>query len=354
MRHFKTYISTVKNPEWLDYPILSQKVREYMKNAVLKISDGEIIESGDISGDFSSALVFLNSCPALSLEILDYLTSQSSAVLMSKGEALALYGPLTDVVEAVRHEDFTAFEAIETPPGDAAYVYDTESAFKAQELIREKINQRHLKNGVMIVSPQTTHIAPGVIIGRGTVVLPGCLIYGQSSIGENCRIGPNCLLENAEISDNASINSSQIMDSFVGRNTTVGPFSWIRPGCRIGSNVRIGDFVELKKAEIGDGTKVSHLTYIGDARFGQRINVGCGTVVVNYDGKNKYLTTVGDDSFIGCNVNLVSPVNIGSDTFIAAGSTITDDVENGAFAIARCRQTVKPQWEKKRGESGKL
>ncbi len=352
MRHFNTYILPCCG-SWLEYSILSQKVSDYIRASVAQISDGGISE-GEVDTDFGSVLAFLKPCPALSADTLSYLTEQSAAVLMSKGEVLAVYGAASDVKEALEHEDYSSFDAVETPPGDAAYVHDTESAFKAQELLRERINMQHLKNGVMLLSPQTTHIAPDAVIGSGTVILPGCLIYSGTVIGSDCRIGPNCLLEQAVIGDRTSVNETQMKESTVGCDSTVGPFCWIRPGCQVGDNVRLGDFVELKKAVIGNGTKVSHLTYIGDAEFGRHINVGCGTVVVNYDGKGKYKTTVGDNSFIGCNVNLVSPVNIGSDTFIAAGSTITDDVEDGAFAIARSRQEVKPGWVKKRRESGKL
>lgn len=353
MRHFKTYITVGESGGWLDYPILSKPIVSFMEEAVRGVSDGEISRGG-IESDFDTVLAFVRPCPALSSDTLNYLTEQGSAALMVRGEVTALYGQAGDVAAAMESGDISLFEQVETPAGEAAYVVDTETAFKAQELIRERINSRHLKRGVMLLSPQTTHIAPDVEIGEGTVILPGCLIYSGTRIGKGCRIGPNCLLEGAKIGDGTSVNEAQIKESSIGKNTTVGPFCWIRPGCKIGDNVRLGDFVELKKAVIGNGTKVSHLTYIGDAEFGERINVGCGTVVVNYDGKNKTKTTVGDDSFIGCNVNLVSPVNIGHDTFIAAGSTITDDVEPGDFAIARARQEVKAGWVEKRRQSGKL
>ena len=148
--------------------------------------------------------------------------------------------------------------------------------------------------------------------------------------------------------------SSQVYESVVGAQATVGPFAYIRPGCKIGDHTRIGDFVELKKAEIGDGTKVSHLTYVGDAQVGERVNFGCGTVVVNYDGYNKYQTVIGDDCFIGCNTNLVSPVRLGDRVFTAAGTTVTKDVPDGALAVARSRQTVYEGWnDRRRAAHGK-
>ena len=177
---------------------------------------------------------------------------------------------------------------------------------------------------------------------------------GERSAGRNCRLGPNTLLENCRIGDGVTVNASQVIESTVGKNTTVGPFAYIRPGCVIGEKARIGDFVELKNSTIGDGTKVSHLTYIGDSDFGKGINVGCGVVTVNYDGKKKYRTTVEDNAFIGCNVNLVSPVTVRKGAYLAAGGTITEEVPEDALVVARARAVVKPLWAKKRREEGKL
>ena len=140
----------------------------------------------------------------------------------------------------------------------------------------------------------------------------------------------------------------------VGCDTTIGPNAYLRPGTVVGDNCRVGDFVEIKNSTIGSGTKISHLTYVGDATLGERINLGCGVVFVNYDGKNKQRVSVGDDSFIGCNVNLVAPLNIGKRVYIAAGSTVTKDIEDGALCIARERETVKPGWVWDRIEKGLL
>ena len=138
-----------------------------------------------------------------------------------------------------------------------------------------------------------------------------------------------------------------MMQSTVDENTKIGPFAYIRPNSKIGKNIKIGDFVEIKNATIDDGTKVSHLTYVGDADVGKKVNFGCGTVLVNYDGKNKYRSTIEDNAFIGCNTNLVSPVKVEKNAFIAAGSTITDDVPEETLAIARARQVIKYGWKKK-------
>ena len=223
-----------------------------------------------------------------------------------------------------------------------------------QEQLRRRINYAFMQRGVFLTDPNTTHISPRARLAPGCTVLPGCLIYGGSQVGAGAVIGPNTLLRDAAIGEGCTVNSSQVTESTVGAGTTVGPFAYIRPGCTIGEKARVGDFVELKNSTVGDGTKISHLTYIGDSDLGRRINIGCGVVTVNYDGKRKYRTTVEDDSFVGCNVNLVSPVKIGRGAYLAAGGTITEDVPEEALVIARSRQTVKPDWVKKRREAGKL
>ena len=201
-----------------------------------------------------------------------------------------------------------------------------------------------------IFDPENVYIAADAVIGAGTVILPGTIIRGGCTVGCGCTVGPNTILEQAAVGDRTSVNSSQIYESRVGSDATVGPFAYIRPGCTVGDHTRIGDFVELKKSSIGNGTKVSHLTYIGDAKVGERVNFGCGTVIVNYDGYKKYQTVIGDDCFIGCNTNLVSPVELGDRVFTAAGTTVTENVPDGALTIARARQTNLEGWNDKRRE----
>ncbi len=222
------------------------------------------------------------------------------------------------------------------------------SAYEAQKRLMLRINMAHIANGVQILAPENTFIAPDAQIDAGASVLPGCIIRAGCKIGKNAVIGPNTILEQAEIGEGTSVNNSQVYESTVGAQATVGPFAYIRPGCQIGDHTRIGDFVELKKAQIGNGTKVSHLTYIGDADVGERVNFGCGTVVVNYDGYVKSKTVIGDDCFIGCNTNLVAPVTLGDRVFTAAGATITKNVPDGALAVARARQTNLDGWNDRR------
>lgn len=224
------------------------------------------------------------------------------------------------------------------------------SAYTAQKNLTLRINMAHVAAGVQIFAPESTYIAPDAVIEAGAVILPNCLIRPGCKVGAGAVIGPNTILEQAEVGAGTSVNNSQVYESTVGAQATVGPFAYIRPGCRVGDHTRIGDFVELKKAEIGDGTKVSHLTYIGDASVGERVNFGCGTVVVNYDGYVKSKTVIGDDCFIGCNTNLVAPVTLGDRVFTAAGTTVTKDVPDGALTVARARQTNIDGWNDRRRE----
>ena len=220
---------------------------------------------------------------------------------------------------------------------------------EAEEVLRNRINKKHMENGVTLIDPKSIYIGSDVEIGRDTIIYPGNVIEGNSKIGEEVILYPNSRISNSIISNNVEIQSSVIIDSEIGEKTTVGPFAYIRPQSIIGKNARIGDFVEIKKSTIGNNTKVSHLTYIGDAEVGEGCNFGCGTVVVNYDGKNKHKTTIGNNSFIGCNTNLVSPVNVGDNSYIAAGSTITNDVNDSELAIARAKQRNIQGWVEKKG-----
>ena len=206
-----------------------------------------------------------------------------------------------------------------------------------------------MENGVTLIDPKTTYIGADVEIGKDTIIYPNNILEGNTVIGENCLLYQNSRIKDSVIGNEVDIQSSVILDSKIGDNTTVGPFAYIRPDSIIGKSTRIGDFVEIKKATIGDGTKVSHLTYIGDAEVGSGCNFGCGTVVVNYDGKEKHKTIIGDHSFIGCNTNLVSPVKVGDNTYIAAGSTITAEVKEGDLAVARAKQRNISGWVEKRG-----
>lgn len=224
---------------------------------------------------------------------------------------------------------------------------------EAEEILRNRINLMHMENGITLIDPKSTYIGADVEILNDTIIYPNNNIEGNTKIGKGVIIYPNSRISNSIIGDEVEIQSSVILDSTIGNKTTVGPFAYIRPESIIGDKARIGDFVEIKKSTIGNNTKVSHLTYIGDASVGENCNFGCGTVVVNYDGKNKNRTEIGNNSFIGCNTNLVSPVKIYDNTYIAAGSTITDDVNEGELAIARAKQRNIPGWVDRKGHNKK-
>jgi len=219
---------------------------------------------------------------------------------------------------------------------------------RAEVIMRKRINETHMVNGVTIIDINSTYIEADVQIGNDTIVYPGAMLRGNTIIGSNCIVGMNSNITNSKIGDYTEIENSTIIDSIVGENTNIGPYAYLRPNSNIGNNVKIGDFVEVKNATIEDNSKASHLSYIGDAHVGKDVNIGCGVVFVNYDGKNKYKSVVKDGAFIGSNSNLVAPVTVEEKGFIATGSTITENVPQGALAIARERQVVKEGWVAKR------
>ena len=219
---------------------------------------------------------------------------------------------------------------------------------RLQQAVKEDIVTYHQNTGVNVLAPDNTYIDPRVSIGAGTIILPGTILRGNTIIGDNCQIGPNALLEDCVVGDGSVVNASQVYESTLGRNVHVGPFAHVRPKCQIGDGCKVGAFVEVKNAVFGEDTKMSHLTYVGDADVGSRVNFGCGTITSNYDGFRKHRTVIGDDVFVGCNTNLVPPVSVGNGAYIAAGTTVTKDVEPDSLAIGRVRQETKPGWAKTR------
>ena len=219
---------------------------------------------------------------------------------------------------------------------------------EAEKIMQKRINEYHMRNGVTMRNPESVYIEDGVEIGNDTEICQNVTIKSGTKIGSDCVIGSGSMLDRAVIHDGVDVLSSVILESEVDEGTHVGPFAYIRPNCHVGKEVKVGDFVELKNSNIDDGTKISHLTYIGDSDVGKRVNFGCGTVTCNYDGKKKYRTTIGDDCFVGCNTNFVSPINVGDGVYIAAGSTITEDIPENSLSIARARQVNKDGWKDKR------
>jgi len=219
---------------------------------------------------------------------------------------------------------------------------------RADKAMRLRINYSHMEKGVTIIDPENTYIGSKVVVGRDTLIYPGNVLEGETIIGEGCILYPNSRIVDSKIGRGAQIQSSVILNSQIGEETTVGPFAYLRPGSIIGNKVRIGDFVEIKNSRVGDGSKISHLTYVGDGIVGKDVNLGCGVIFVNYDGEKKSTTVVEDHAFVGCNTNLIAPVKVERNAFIAAGSTITEDVPEGSLAIARSRQINKEGWVEKR------
>lgn len=221
--------------------------------------------------------------------------------------------------------------------------------YEALEKARIERNLAYMEAGVNFIDVKMAYIDEGVQIGAGTTIYPCVVLQGDVKIGENCIIGQNTRIKDSVIGDETSIQSSVILESKVGNKTTVGPFAYLRPNSEVGNGCKVGDFVEIKNSKFGDGAKASHLTYIGDSDVGERVNLGCGVVFVNYDGTKKYRSVVEDGAFIGCNVNLVSPVHVGKEAYIAAGSTITEDVPDGALYVARARGKSIEGWVEKKG-----
>jgi bifunctional UDP-N-acetylglucosamine pyrophosphorylase/glucosamine-1-phosphate N-acetyltransferase len=256
---------------------------------------------------------------------------------------------LTDVIGIMRRKGLAVGAYKVEDPSDIMGVNSRIQLAEAAEVMRHRVLKTLMVDGVTLIDPNSTYVDRDVVIGRDSVIYPNTILEGSTRIGEDCVIGPNSRIVNSVIHDSVEVNNSVILESEVKSGTHVGPFAYIRPESVIGENVKIGDFVEVKKSRIGDDTKVSHLTYIGDAEVGENVNFGCGTITVNYNGKVKSKTIIGDDVFIGCNTNLVAPVKINNNSYIAAGSTITDEVPEGSLAIARERQTIKEGWVEKKG-----
>lgn len=254
---------------------------------------------------------------------------------------------LPDVIEILKSEGeiVTAYQTDDFE--ETLGVNDRIALAQAEKTMRKRINVEHMRNGVTLIDPEQTYIESNVTIGQDTIIYPGTVIKSGTKIGQECIIGPHTEISSCEIGDATTIRQSVAHNSSIGSHVNIGPFAHIRPESQIADDVKVGNFVEIKKAVFGTGSKASHLSYIGDAEVGSNVNIGCGSITVNYDGKNKFLTKIGDDVFIGCNSNLVAPVTIEDGAYVAAGSTITKDVPKEALSIARARQVNKDNYVSK-------
>lgn len=257
----------------------------------------------------------------------EYYLPDVVSILKSQGEKIVAY-QMSDLSESLGVNDRGALS-------------------QAEKIMRKRINESHMRDGVTIVDPENTYIDTDVKIGNDTTIEPNVKIYGDTTIGSDCVIGLGSRINNSTIENGVTVISSTIENAIMHDGSNIGPNSHLRPKAEIGKKVHIGNFCEVKNATIGDRTKVGHLSYVGDATLGTDINVGCGVVFVNYDGVKKFHANIGDHSFIGSNSNIIAPVEMADHSFIAAGSTVNKDIPKHAMAIARPRQTNKEDyWDK--------
>jgi len=259
----------------------------------------------------------------------------------SKGEYY-----LTDIVKILKSESVQMGTYILKDSYKAMGVNDLYALSIAESQLRLDINRNFMISGVAMINPDTITIGHNVVIEENVTLHPNTYITGNSIIKKNAQIGPNTEIHNSTIGENVICKHSLVFNSTVHEGSTVGPFAHLRDGANVGPRNRIGNFVEIKKSTTGENTKASHLAYIGDAEIGSNVNFGCGAITVNYDGKNKYKTLIGDNVFVGCNANIIAPIEIHDDSFIAAGSTVNKNVPKGTLAIARAYQVNKENYMK--------
>lgn len=255
---------------------------------------------------------------------------------------------LTDVIGILNGQGEKVMASITEDSGETMGINTRIHLAEADRVMRRRINEELMLSGVSIVDPDTTYISPGVEIGRDTVVLPMTFISGKTKIGENCTIGPSSRIIDCEIGNSVIVEDSVVRGSRIEDGAQLGPFCHVRPGTLVKREAKVGGFVEVKKSEVGIGSKVPHLSYIGDTHIGDYVNIGAGTITCNYDGANKYQTVVEDGAFIGSDTMLVAPVRVGKDAFTAAGSVITKDVPEGSLSVERTEQVIIDNWTKKR------
>lgn len=255
---------------------------------------------------------------------------------------------ITDCVKYISDKGYGVKAVVCADADECRGVNDRAQLADAARLLKKRINTALMLDGVTLLDPDNTYIEAGVSIAQDVTIYPGVTLEGSTVIAEDAILYPGSRISNSNIGKGTKVQNSVILDSAVGDNSTIGPYAYLRPGSVIGNGCRVGDFVEVKNSVIKDGAKVSHLTYIGDGEIGEKTNIGCGVVFVNYDGQKKSRTKVGKNAFIGCNVNLIAPVTVEDGAYVAAGSTVTKDVESDALCVARCRQTVIEGWAKRR------
>jgi len=255
---------------------------------------------------------------------------------------------LTDIIEHMinSREKVVGFKI--DNPDELTGINTRNDLALATSIMRNRINEKHMQNGVTIIDPQTTYIDHAVSISADTTIWPNTHIYGKTRIGKNCTIETGSIIKDTKISDNVHVKPYCVIEeSFIDSKTVIGPFARLRPESKLGKNVRIGNFVEIKKSKITQGTKANHLSYIGDSEIGANVNIGCGTITCNYDGVKKYKTIIEDNVFVGSDSQFIAPVKIGKGATIGAGSTITENVPPNSLALSRSKQVIKKDWKRK-------
>ena len=256
---------------------------------------------------------------------------------------------LTDLVGVYRRRRLVVETVVLPDTTEIRGINSRTELAEVAALVRQSKNEELMGSGVTIVDPATTYIDQDVEVGVDTVIHPGVLLEGRTRIGAACEIHAGVRIVDSTVGDRAVVNNyCVITESAIAEGAQVGPFAHLRPGCEVGHLAKVGNFVEMKKTVLGEGSKANHLTYLGDAVIGDGVNVGAGTITCNYDGVRKSQTVIEDGAFIGSDSQLVAPVRVGAGAYVAAGSSITKDVPPGALAIARSRQ------ENKAGYAGKL
>lgn len=324
LKEFIKYHQNMKN----DFSILSvYKSNPYGYGRIIRNGGIEILEQDflkeDVTNEVNSGIYITNKN-----------TLSKYIDKIEKNEKGEYY--FTDICKYLNGKKVGAYMTYDSILG----INNLEELSCASELIKQKINVKLLSKGVNIIDKNNTYISFDSIIEENTIIEPGSIIY-HSKIGKNNHILGNCRIDNSVIGDDNVVVSSIIVDSFIGRGNKLGPFCHLRNYANIGNFNRIGNFVEIKDSMIASYTNVAHLAYIGNTDCGSNVNFGCGSITVNYDGKNKHKTVIKDKAFIGCNSNLIAPIVIKENSFIAAGSTITNDVDENSLAIARARQINK-------------
>jgi len=254
---------------------------------------------------------------------------------------------LTDVIGLLRRAG-RAVAALTAPSAETAGINTRRELAAAERIFRQRECERLMDAGVTIIDPAVTYIDRGVEVGRDTVIYPFCFLEGVTRVGADCVIGSGTRLVDTTLGNGVTVQSSLLIRSTAGDGCQIGPFAYLRPGTELALGVKVGDFVELKQTKVGPGSKIPHLSYVGDTVIGAGVNIGAGTITCNFDGIGKHRTQIGDGAFIGSNTNLVAPVSIGSEAVTGAGSTITEDVPEGSLAVERSHQTVVLGWRRKR------